>query len=168
MAAPIILGVIGRYLLKHGIKKAIKKYGKTAVNKVVKVKEPKLNKKYLLRLKTKLIDKSAPIKKLTKKVTKTKPSKAAALKARKISTEFGKATKYSPSFMLRNMMRDAIAKKTPKKRITPLIKKLAVGGGIFTSGALTGISHEKGKQMKKDIVKMKKKYPELFKKKEEK
>ena len=118
MAAPIILGVIVRYLLKHGIKKATKKYGKTAVNKV----------------KTKLIDKSAPIKKLTKKVTKTKPSKAAALKARKISTEFGKATKYSPPFMLRNMMRDVIAKKTIKKSTSPLKKKLMVGGAIY--GAL--------------------------------
>ena len=58
MAVPIILGVIGRYLLKHGIKKATKKYGKAAVNKA----------------KTNISDKYKPIKKITKKVTKSKKS----------------------------------------------------------------------------------------------
>ena len=169
MAGPIILGlgIIGKYLLKHGIKKAVKKYGKTAVSRFLTNKNAK-----------KLLD--------AKKLLK---AKRAALEGRKVSTDFGKALdysyktalrgrkistkgikkvstkgikkalEYSPPFMLRNMMRDAIAKKTIKKSTSPLKKKLMVGGAIYggVTGGLTGAAYEKGKKYKKSKKKSKKK-----------
>ena len=146
----VVAGVIGRYLLKHGIKKATKKFGKKAVEKVSKMRpkdgkySPKL---FQIKTKPKNITIRTVKKPPVKFKLKTKPTKKMA----------EKALEYSPPYMLRTMMRDAIAKKTPKKRITPLIKKLAVGGGIFTSGALTGAAYEKGKKYKKSKKKSKKK-----------
>tara|TARA_R100001530_G_scaffold24158_3_gene19649 strand:- start:305 stop:799 length:495 start_codon:yes stop_codon:yes gene_type:complete len=136
MALPI-LAFLARMGLKHGgskaIQMAVKKFGKKAVQKA-STKMSYTGKSAAEKTAKKIFAKKIPkvktyrdtkAHKETLKIRKRlgMTDKKNVIRGRKISTDFGKkAVEYSPPFMLRNLVREALGKNPTKKAVRKFFK----------------------------------------------